>query len=95
MTTPADALAVADGLIRRRPLLRRFREGMRVLPPEGSWFEFRIDLGGLGFEYHGALRLDVRQSTDHVRWQFELFLPQLEQGFVDEYDRHIAKLEAA
>lgn len=95
MTTPADTLSLADGLIRQRPLLRRFRERMRVYPPKGSSFEFRIELGGLGFKYTGALLLDERQSNDHVRWQLELFLPKLEQGFVDEYDRHRAKLEAA
>jgi hypothetical protein len=88
-------LGAADVAFRRRPLMRRFRKRAFMLQSGPNTFELRIDMGGLGFEWHGALRVDERTQPDVMRHQVEIFLRELEQGFVDEYDRHLAKLEAA
>ncbi len=95
MTTPGRALELASGRFRRRPLLRRFRERVQALPLQGDYFELRVDMGGLGFEFHGSLPIRHTWEDELSSAHIDRFLCELEEGFVAEYDRHLAKLEAA
>ncbi len=94
MTTADRILELTSARFRRRPLLRRFREGVRVQQELGG-YELRVDFGGLGFDYHGGLRLPSRWGEELCAAHNERFLYELEEGFVKEYDRHLAKSEGA